>query len=65
MDDLTYEVRLGPPPEPKPLVDTAFENYDPSLPVRMVIKARPKWLPLWLWMKLLKWLWNEDQKIPL
>lgn len=64
-DDLTYEVRLGKPPEPKPAAEIAFAKYDISLPVRMVIKAKPKWFPAKFWIKLLKWLREENQKAAL
>jgi hypothetical protein len=60
-DDLTYEVRLGPAPEPKPAPEVAFRNYDPSLPLRMVIRAKPKRFPAKYWLKFLKWLRNENQ----
>lgn len=62
MDDLTYEVRLGPAPEPKPAVEIAFKDYDPALPLRMVIRAKPSRFPTWLWLKMLKWLREENQK---
>lgn len=65
MDDLTYEVRLGNPPEPKAPSEIAFKDYDPLLPLRMVIRARPKWFPAGWWLKLLKWLRNENQQIAL
>lgn len=63
MDDLIYEVRLGNPPEPKPLREIAFAKYDDSLPVRMVVRSKPKWFPAKWWIKLLKWLRNEKQDV--
>jgi hypothetical protein len=63
--DNTYEVRLGNPPEPKTPSEIAFAKYDPSLPVRMVIRAKPSWFPAKWWLKMLKWLRNENQQITL
>lgn len=51
---LEYEIRakraLDDP------TDVPWVRYDESLPVRMVVRPKPRWLPSGLWLRMLKWL---------
>ena len=59
-----YEIRAkGAVPVPKvsdPL-DVPWIAYQNELPVRMIVRAKPKWFPGWLWLKMLKWLKEPDK----
>lgn len=64
----TYEVRAKMPyPSPKlpdDPEDVPWAVYQTDLPLRMVVRPKPKWFPNWLWMRLLKWLKHEKSSSP-
>ena len=55
----TYEVRakdVFPAPKIVDPEDVPWIAYQNDLPVKMIVRAKPKWLPSRLWLRILKWL---------